>query len=58
MNGTDPSRLIAVHISVTIKKPSRLLMLTARLWNGSQNASPATNAIANAIEKRQASPSA
>ena len=57
MNGTVPSRLIAVHISATIKKPSRLRMTCESRLNGSQSTTPTSSAIANVIEKCWISPS-
>ena len=57
MNGTVPSRLIAVHISATIKKPSRLRIACESCLKGSQSTRPTSNAIANVIEKCRISPS-
>src|SRR5690606_39378374 len=57
MNGTAPSTLIAVHISATIAKPSRVLIVLWRLRTGSQNASPIAAASAKVIEKCAAWPS-
>ena len=42
MNGTVPSKLIAVHISATIKKPSRLRISCESCLNGSQSTKPTT----------------
>ena len=39
MNGTVPSRLMADHISATIKKPSRLRIACEWCRNGSHNTS-------------------
>ena len=57
MNGTVPSKLIAVHINPTIKKPSRLRIACESCLNGSQSTRPMTNASANVIEKCCTSPS-
>ena len=40
MNGTVPSKLIAVHMSATIKKPSRLRIACESWRNGSQSRKP------------------
>ena len=37
MNGTAPSKLIADHMSATIKKPSRLRIACASRRNGNQS---------------------
>ena len=49
MKGTVPSKLMAVHISATIKKPSRLRIAWESCRKGSQSTTPMINAIANVI---------
>ena len=57
MNGTAPSKLIADHMSATIKKPSRLRIACASWRNGHQSKRPAASVIANVTEKCSNSPS-
>ena len=57
MNGTAPSKLIADHISATIKKPSRLRIACESRRNGHHSKRPAASAIANVTEKCWSSPS-
>ena len=57
MNGTAPSKLIAVHMSTTITKPSRLRIACEWRRNGSHSINPAASAIAKVTEKCWSSPS-
>ena len=58
MNGTAPSALIAVHITPTIRNPSRLRTLMCLRRNGAQNKRPASRATLPAAANRLDSPSA
>ena len=52
MNGTAPSKLIADHMSATIRKPSRLRIACESRRNGQpQHEARRDRAIANVTEK-------
>ncbi len=51
MNGTAPSKLIADHISATIKKPSRLRIVCESRRNGSHSNRPIASASANVTDR-------